>query len=58
MFFQRSQIMRIVSFSPIVEGLARNAEISAGFGDIMAFMVIIHPLQLFLGFRGQIRKPA
>ena len=52
--FQRFKMMGIVSPLPYVEGFASDAEITAGFSDILGFVVIIHPFQPFPGFRAKL----
>ena len=56
LFFQGFQMIRLVPFLPEIEGFSGNAEISTGLGRILAFPVVIKPLQSFPGFRRKARQ--
>ena len=53
-FFKRGEIVRIVSFSPFVEGFGSNVEVPAGFSDGMALMIIVHPFEAPSGRFGDV----
>lgn len=45
--FQRSKVVGIVTFPPVVEGWAGNAEITVGLGNQTAIFVIFKPFEAF-----------
>lgn len=53
--FERDQGVGIEPLLPRIEGLAGDAEMAAGFGDIFVFAVIIEPGKATLGLRGKRR---
>ena len=52
--FQRAQIKRIIAPLPAIEGLAADAEMTAGTGHVVAVAIEIHPGQPHPGFPAEL----